>query len=634
MEPKRPISPSPVDRSSSETSIDSLSKVKQMARQFDEEGISKKKNNFIANAKAMYQPDRRKRTFSDESDLMSNLSRTASPDPDRILESRIGNHKSPSSSPAVSRQPSLFDIATSRVGSSDDARRQENPDEAKVGVNSQIKKDERPPTKIPVAVDTKKSRVPEPLLEKPTYQVVPPPKPSPSFKPFEHITRQPSPVPLAVTIPNDPVPSLSTGSATITPNHATVSPTIERLHNQTDFLESPILGEAIYRGNAPVVEPVSHVEPVTEPQQSYSPIFDSPTLPVSSPLQTIPEEKPATKITKQDSIPGLNIVKTESFEGGEHVKMTFDLAPSVELRFSDELNENVLPTNKKEPPPATPWISSPPSSSASSKLAEQISSYEDLGGISMDDQDHAVSDARSDTSVEPMDEDIKPTSSKIVSPRPTITIPDTPPASTPATNTRPATPETSPVAIKSSPSSRASRIWAEKNGTQIHTQIVEYMSDGEEETPSPYHSAVAEQSPHPPVRGSSSSEGTPIDHMGSPTPYKHSLKDYDLFRGLTRKLACRNKDHLDAVIATKLTQQNICKMVFGYENVKELIQEELDFARKLNIGLSELALKLWLGEDVDDEALLKAILFGKNNGLSDALILSIAPLGMPLCGFL
>lgn len=75
-------------------------------------------------------------------------------------------------------------------------------------------------------------------------------------------------------------------------------------------------------------------------------------------------------------------------------------------------------------------------------------------------------------------------------------------------------------------------------------------------------------------------------------------------------------------------------MVFGYENVKELIQEELDFARKLNIGLSELALKLWLGEDVDDEALLKAILFGKNNGLSDALILSIAPLGMPLCGFL
>jgi hypothetical protein len=116
--------------------------------------------------------------------------------------------------------------------------------------------------------------------------------------------------------------------------------------------------------------------------------------------------------------------------------------------------------------------------------------------------------------------------------------------------------------------------------------------------------------------------------MGSPTPYKHSLKDYDLFRGLTRKLACKNKDHLDAVIATKLTQQNICKMVFGYDNVRELIQEELDFTRKLNIGLSELALKLWLGEDIDDEALLKAILFGKNNGLSDALILSIAPLGM------
>jgi hypothetical protein len=31
--------------------------------------------------------------------------------------------------------------------------------------------------------------------------------------------------------------------------------------------------------------------------------------------------------------------------------------------------------------------------------------------------------------------------------------------------------------------------------------------------------------------------------------------------------------------------------------------------------------------EIDDEALLKAILFGKNNGLSDALVLAIAPLG-------
>ena len=69
-------------------------------------------------------------------------------------------------------------------------------------------------------------------------------------------------------------------------------------------------------------------------------------------------------------------------------------------------------------------------------------------------------------------------------------------------------------------------------------------------------------------------------------------------------------------------------MVFGYNNVKDLIQGELDFARKQNIGLSELVLKLWLGDEIDDEALLKAILFGKNNGLSDALILSVAPLGM------
>lgn len=592
-----------------------------MARQFDEDGISKKKNNFIANAKAMYQPDRRKRTFSNESDLVSNISRTASPDPDKILESRVTNQRSTSSIPAPSRQPSLFDIATSRVGSSDDVGRQENP-------TSQAKRDERPPTKIPVPVDSKRSRTPEPLQEKSTYQVVPTPEPSPSFKPFDHIARQPSPVPLAVTIPNDPIPSSSTGSATITPNHAAVSPSIERLQSQPDFLESPVLGEAMYRGNMTPVKPVSHVEPVTEPQQPDSPIYESPTLPISSPLQTIPEETPALSIVKQDSIPGLSIVKTESFEGGEHVKMTFDLPPTVELNFSREIPENVIANKQNQPLPATPWMSSPPSSSASSKLAEPTSSYEDLGGISMDDQDHAMSDARSDTSVEPMDDDINPPSPKVITPRPTITIPEAKAPSTPVTATRSATPETSPVAVKASPS-RASRIWAEKNGAQIHTQIVEYMSDGEEETPSPYQSAVAEQSPHQAVR-SSSSEDSPNDHMGSPTPYKRSLKDYDLFCGLTRKLVSRNKDHLDAVIATKLTQQNICKMVFGYDNVRELIQDELAFVRKQNIGLSELALKLWLGEDIDDEALLKAILFGKNNGLSDALILSIAPLGTTL----
>jgi hypothetical protein len=59
-----------------------------------------------------------------------------------------------------------------------------------------------------------------------------------------------------------------------------------------------------------------------------------------------------------------------------------------------------------------------------------------------------------------------------------------------------------------------------------------------------------------------------------------------------------------------------------------LVKEELKYAKEQNIGLTELILKLWLGLEVDDEALLKALLFGKNNGLSDALILSIAPLGM------
>ena len=589
-----------------------------MARQFDEDGISKKKNNFIANAKAMYQADRRKRTFSNESDLMSNLSRTASPDPDRILESRVANQRSANPGPLTSRQPSLFDIATSRVGALDDVRQQENPSEARIESSAQVKKDERPPTKIPVFVDVKRSRKPEPLFEKSRNQVVTTPEPSPSFKPFDHIARQPSPVPLAVTIPKDPVPSSSSGSATIISHPAAVSPVIERLQNQTDFLESPILGEAIFRGT---VETVSDVEPITDHQPSVSHIFESPILPTSTPLHTIPEETPALKIIKGDSIPGLSIVKTESFEGGEHVKMTFD-----GLDFTGQLQDDVLAKNKPDPPPTTPWISSPPSSSASSKLAEPISSFEDIGGISMDDQDHGVSDARSDTSVEPMDEHNKPPSPKSPTPRPTITIPEVPPPSTPAAHLRSTTPETSPVTIKASPS-RASRIWAEKNGTQIHTQIVEYLSDGDEATQSPYQSAVAEQSPAPAVRFGSS-EGTPSDYIGSPTPFKQSLKDYDLFRGLTRKLASRNKDHLDAVIATKLTQKNLCKMVFGYDNVKELIEEELDHARKQNIGLSELGLKLWLGEDIDDEALLKAILFGKSNGLSDALILSIAPLGI------
>jgi hypothetical protein len=91
-----------------------------------------------------------------------------------------------------------------------------------------------------------------------------------------------------------------------------------------------------------------------------------------------------------------------------------------------------------------------------------------------------------------------------------------------------------------------------------------------------------------------------------------------------------NKERLETVLTAKLTQENICKLFFGYNNVKILVREELHYARELNIGLTELVLKLWLGSDIDDEALLKAILFGKNNGLSDALVLTLSPLGMYL----
>jgi hypothetical protein len=61
--------------------------------------------------------------------------------------------------------------------------------------------------------------------------------------------------------------------------------------------------------------------------------------------------------------------------------------------------------------------------------------------------------------------------------------------------------------------------------------------------------------------------------------------------------------------------------------IRDVVKRELEYVKSLNIGLSELILKLWLGMEIDDEALLKAILFGKNNGLSDALVLTIAPLG-------
>lgn len=232
----------------------------------------------------------------------------------------------------------------------------------------------------------------------------------------------------------------------------------------------------------------------------------------------------------------------------------------------------------------------------------------------MDDQDDMHNDARSDTSVEPM------TDSKPASPK-SVTV-------TPA-EARPTTPElksqVSPTILKSPPS-RASKIWAEKNGKNIHTKIVDYLSDGEEPTPSPVFNP--QPAPPKPVTRDSSDSDIRLD---SPTPYKHSLRDYDLFRSLSRKMSQGSKERLDLLMSTNpLSQKSICKAFFGFDSASQLIQEELKYANELNIGLSELLLKLWLGKEVDDESLLKAILFGKTNGLSDTLVMSLAPLGIVL----
>ena len=155
---------------------------------------------------------------------------------------------------------------------------------------------------------------------------------------------------------------------------------------------------------------------------------------------------------------------------------------------------------------------------------------------------------------------------------------------------------------------------------------MDYLSDEEEATPAPiFKPSLPEAAATQHVKVDSSDMSS--DNLNTPTPYKYSLRDYDLFRALTRTMACTTKEQLEAVLSTKITQENLCKVIFGHENIKILVQQELQFAKEQNIGLTELVLKLWLGVNIDDETLLKAILFGKNNGLSDALVLSIAPLG-------
>ena len=587
----------PLELTSSEPSIDPTSKVKSIVRQFDEDpGLAKKKNNFIATAKAKYSYERRKRTVSNDSDLMPFRGRTDSPSPgpDAIAESRITSQRSVSNTESQStRQPSLFDIATSRIASYEHTRVQNKPVESKIPTmsSSNIKDDRSMQGRPSISEDTREKDI-TPTKE---TKVIPPPEPSPSFRPIDRTIRQPNATPLAVTIPNTTTSSNSSEyseTATVTPNHA-ISPSIERLQMDSEFIESPILGDAIMTGNFPVMEVQSKQSMAVTTLESIPSIS-------SGPLKPIFQEIPVVTVVKTDSTPALNIVKSPQ-------KSQFnDSAPT-------------FPVRGKETPIS--GVTSPPSSSSSSKLAEPTSSYEDLRDISMDDHD-LQDDARSDTSVESVD--TKPPSSSALTPRHAVSIPDIPP-STPASN-KFETPNSSPVTIKSSPGSRASRIWAEKHGKHIHTQIVEYLSDGEEATPPPIFKPSAEPEP---VRKQSVSD-TSSDHLDSPTPYKNSLKDYDLFRGLTKTMSQATKEHLETVLSTKLTQQNLCKIFFGYDNVKVLVQQELQYAQQQNIGLTELMLKLWLGLDIDDEALLKAILFGKNNGLSDALVLAIAPLGMIL----
>jgi hypothetical protein len=642
----KPPTAAPPSKHTSSDSTDSLSKVKQMAKQFDEDsGLGKKKNNFIANAKAKYSVERRKRTISNDSDLMSFRPRTESPDPEKIAQSKITGLRSASTGSVASRHPSLFDIATSRFASSEHVGLPDKPVEpAFTNIATSLKKDELSVTNnLPGKFGS--TATPESISQrnmksknvsekdaastlKIESKVIPSPEPSPSLKPFDHSTRQASPVPLVVAIPSDPVAfipskdtSSSTATPTITPTRNLTSPVPGRVQRDVEYLESPILGDALLSSTLPVFE--------LEPESVFTSSSQEKTSSITTlgALQTIPEEIPALNIIKKDSIPDLDVIKAESPDEPAPVVDEDLLSHYIdETDPHDDTNGDTAPQTREVEKQSLPLISSPPSSSASSKVAEPSSSYEDLGGISMDDQeDHMREDAGSDTSVEAMEE-TKPLSPIVTTSKPNIIIPDANPPSPPATSS-PGSENASPITIKSS-SSRASRIWLEKNGTNIHTEIAEYLSDGDDPTPPTVLESVAPLQTALKESKILSEEDSSSDRTSSPTPYKDSLTDYEVFRGLGKKMAGMIQIHLDVLLATKLTQHNLCKAVFGYENIKQLIQEELKYARKYNSGLTELVLKLWLGLDIDDETLLKAILFGKSNGLSDALVLSVAPLGI------
>jgi hypothetical protein len=582
-------------------SIDALTKVKQMAKQIDDDpGLARKRNNFIATAKAKYSFERRKRTISND-DLMTLRGKTESPE-----KSVEGAQRTVSGDSQIVKQPSIFDIATSGNSKAEHTRLQNRAAGIKaanataIGIKSDSEKrdDDR------LEVETRTSTPESGSNSVSDVTRVLPSQPSPSFKPPENNIRRANTPPISID-----TSTVATGTSqpqnNIIPQHSILSPAVDRLHQEAEFVESPVLGESMAPEVALSEETAESVPP--------SPIVpESPPRSISpAPLETIAEETPALKIVKVDSAKHRDngVMRVSSF----HQDPEPTLSPTKSYKGMADSRDASRQT--------LPGVSSPQSSSTSSKLAEPTSSYEDLGGISMDDQDNH-DDARSDTSVESM------TDTKIAAPiiqgsRPPVDVPVKSSAATKIIDGE-ASPVSSPINGKMSPT-RASKIWAEKHGKKIHTQIVEYLSDGAETTPSPLHEAGPTPETVPSkAKGSiaSSSDG------GSPTPYKKSLKEYDLFRGLTKKMEKDSKENLENVLAAKLTQKNICETFFGYDSVKIIVKEELKYARAQNIGLTELLLKLWLGMEIDDEALLKALLFGKNNGLSDALILSIAPLGL------
>ena len=617
--PSKPSPPAPPERTASvstDASTDSQTgRVKLMARQFDEDSNvvrRKTSNNFIANAKAKYTVDRRKRTVSNDNDLF----RARSPEPESRSESRLGlRSTSVGSSSGSTKAPSLFDIATSRISNLESSRAPSvKQSESKIPtLASHNTKEESPPKRVNNAEPQAQKRAFTPENQKPTVhppvpeQKLPPsPQPSPSFKPIDRIVRQPSPVPLTVTIPEPAKPVTPIKDIEPAPPvHENATPlAMKRRDSEVEFVESPVLGEML-TSNFPIVS------------KSAMPLTPFETLPTvaSGELSTILEETASRDAQKPVPTPPLKISKPPTSDKALPSPPQKQTAPP-------------RPPSKTQPPPMiknnpVQNIKSPASSSSSVKAAEPSSSFEDLGGISMDDHD-PHDDVGSDTSVESMhsakeDPDEPPQTPKSVDAIPNVNSPPSTPVVDPISSTN-----SSPVAAKPS---RASRIFTERNGQSIHTSIVTYLSDGDERTPSPVFksSTVIE-----PVGFIASEEEAQLD---SPTPYRNSLKDYDLFRNLTKKMMQANKDQLEVVLSTKLTQFTICKAFFGHESVRKLLDEEMHYAKQANIGLTELLLKLWVGAHIEDEALLKAILFGKNNGLSESLVISLAPLGKILSLF-